>query len=220
MTWPMLLVSAVCGAVVVLLVLARKNAPPSTEEWDSLLSAHARQCLDGLELRAAGDGVMAADALQRAMRAKNGLAFEEAIRLIDISCTVLEEATQDRVKRLQGMALAVRMASAILPPRALQPTSVRLFEVRTLFAAGRILHHMLVTGRERLLLRVTMLRFGYLLTVRAMCRGSAGVRQDPTAASAWARCDAALKDWTVELDPALLDSFRSLLADARAGQRA
>lgn len=215
-----LFVAIAIGSCVVLLLLAYRNTPPSTDEWDRLLTEEAKRLLDSMSMQGQSDGAMAADALSRAMEAKSGMAFGEAIRLVDLSCAVLEEAAQDRMSRLKSMALAIRMASAIHPVPGTPLAAPRLWEVRSLLAFGSLLHHMLMTAAERFLLRVVVLRYAYYLAARAMKGGAAKIHEDPSALAAWARCDAAVKDVMVSLDPAHLEAYRVLLASIAGRERA
>lgn len=173
-----------------------------------------------LELQVAADGAMSRDALRRAQEARHALSYDEATRLVDVAFGVLEGATVDRATRLRGMALCVRMASAVLPTIPVRPKVYRLREVRALLTAGAIAHHLLVSAVERLLLKLLLLRFAYRLTLRAMRGGVEKIHVDPTAEEAWARCDAAVSDWTEGLDPEHVEAFRVMLASEIARKRA
>lgn len=215
MTWPLLLTIFLGSSAVLLLVLGRKNAPVSKDEWDALLDEESKRIMAGLELQVLADKAMASDALQKALDARNTMAFAKAIRLVDMAASVLQDASNDRLARLKGMALAVRMASAILPIKAVPVGCCSLREVRTLFALGAVLHHMLVSATERMLLRVWLLRFAYGLALRAMVKGTTRLHADPALDAAWAQCSAAVKDFTVTLDPAHVEAYRVLLDAAR-----
>ncbi len=204
-----------------LFVLGRKNVPADLDEWCRNLSSESTYLRSALELQIAADKAMAGDALARAKSARDSLAYKESVRVIDMAYRVLERAEADRVKRLRGLAVCVRMASAAaLPVPPLAPGGYRLLEVRSLFAAGRIAHHVLVSAAERMVLKLILLRFGVRLTLRAMKGGTDHLHTDPEAVRAWARCEAAVTDWTEGLDPEHVEAFRTVLATAQAAQRA
>jgi len=213
-TWALLLAIAVGGAVAVCFLLGRRNVPADLEEWHRRLCEDSVRLQATLELQVAADSAMSRDALRRAQAARDSLSYGEAIRLVNVAFGVLEGATADRRTRLRGMALCVRMARAVLPTKPLRLSSYRVKEVRALLLAGAIAHHLLVSAVERFLLKLLLLRFAYRLTLRAMRGGVDRIHVDPTEEEAWARCDAAVSDWTDGLDPEHVAAFKVMLASA------
>lgn len=211
---------ALLSLFALLFVLGRKNVPADLDEWCHNLSSESTYLRGAIELQLAADKAMAEDAMSRAKTARDGLAYKEAVRMVDIAYRVLESASADRVTRLRGMALWIRMASAAAVPVApLAPGSYRLGEIRSLFSAGLIVHHVLVSAAERLLLKLLLLRFGVRLAVRAMKGGADRLHVDPAAVRAWERCEAAVTDWTEGLDPEHVEAFRTVLATAQAAHQ-
>lgn len=220
MTWALLLALAFGGAVAVCFLLGRRNAlPVDLEAWHRRLCEDSTRVQAALALQVAADGAMSRDALRRAQEARDSLSYDEATRLVDVAFGVLEGATADRRTRLRGMALCVRMASAVLPS-APAGRAFRLREVRALMTVGAIVHHLLVSAVERLLLKLLLLRFAYRLTLRAMRGGVEKIHVDPTAEEAWARCDAAVSDWTEGLDPEHVQAFKVMLTSVSVRQPA
>lgn len=212
MTWALLLALAVAGAIAVCFALGRRNVPADLDEWCARLHAESASIQSALELQVAADNAMSRDALRRAEAARDSASYAEAVRLVDVAFGVLEGATADRMTRLRGMALCVRMIGAVLPVAPLRVNTYRLREVRALAAVGALLHHVLVSAAERFLLRLFVLRFAYRLTLRAMRGGVERIHVDPQAAEAWVRCDEAVSDWTGGLDPAHVEAFRAFMA--------
>lgn len=201
--WSLWLSMACCGGGIVCFVLGRRNVPADLEEWQKRLSEDARRLQAVLDLHVAADKAMADDAIARAASARDGLAYTEAIRLVDVAYTVLEAACSDRLLRLKGMSVCVRMAGAtILPLAPVSPRIFKLGRLKSLMTVGLATHHFLVSAVERMLLRLLLLRFGYRLTIRALRGGCERLRIDPAALAAWERCHAAVSDWTDGLDPA------------------
>jgi hypothetical protein len=179
-----------------------------------MLAADARRLLAALDLQIRTDHYMARDALRSAVLARDSMTFAEAIRLVDLAYDVLVEAAEDRMTRLRGMAVCVRMASAVLPLSPLSPVGLKLWRVRSLWSAGQVVHHVLVGAAERLLLRLWLLRVAYSLTLRAFLSGKKSVGKLPSALHGWRLCEDAVADWTGVLDPAHVESYRALLVDA------
>jgi hypothetical protein len=212
----LLLVLALGGAVAVCFVLGRRNVPVNLADWHAQLSADSLRLQSALDLQVAADSAMTRDALRRAVDARDSMAYVEALRLADIAFRVLEGATTDRLARLRGMTMCVRMASAVFPVKAVSPRPFRLREVRAVLTIGLLMHHLLVSAVERLLLKVLMLRFAFHLTVRAMRGGVQQLRIDPEAEKAWDRCESAVSDWTEGLDPEHVEAFQAMLHSLRA----
>src|SRR5678815_3612259 len=184
----LLLALALLGAVAVCFVLGRRNVPVSLEDWHTRLNEDSLRLQSALDLQVAAESAMSRDAFRRAVDARDSMAYVEAIRLAEIAYGVLEDATEDRLTRLRGMAMCVRMASAVFPVKPVTPRPYRLREVRALLTIGLVMHHLLVSAVERLLLKLLMLRFACHLTLRAMRTGVQHLHLDPQAELAWERC--------------------------------
>jgi len=212
----LLLVLALGGAVAVCFVLGRRNVPANLQDWHTRLSQDSLRLQSALDLQTAAESAMSRDALRRAVDARDSFAYVEALRLADIAFRVLEDATNDRLTRLKGMAMCVRMASAVFPVKPVYPRPYKLGEVRALLTIGLVVHHLLVSAVERLLLKLLMLRFACHLTLRAMRVGIQGIRVDPGAVEAWDRCGNAVSDWTEGLDPEHVEAFKVMLSAMKA----
>src|SRR5678815_1687893 len=105
----LLLVLALGGAIAVCFVLGRRNVPVNLADWHTRLSQDSLRLQSALDLQTAADSAMARDALRRAVDARDSMAYVEALRLADVAFRVLEGATEDRLTRLKGMAVCIRM---------------------------------------------------------------------------------------------------------------
>jgi len=142
------------------------------------------------------------------MRARRDAQMEEAVRLLGLAYSVVEQTTPDRLTRLKAMSLCCRMAAAIVPLPPLRPADFRLRQLATEAGLAAALHDLLFTTGERFRLRLGLLRFGFHLVLRTMRRSLEQLKRSPGAPPSWADF-ASAKDDFKKLD---LDHTRSLQA--------
>ena len=133
-----------------------------------------RTAVKALEMEMQVDAAMADDSLRDALHARERQEHFEAIRLLELSCSAIEDATPDRLKRLRAMGVLIRMAVALSPVRPLRMRDYHLRELIAVVGAASALHHVLVTALERFLLRVQVLGVGFRLALRVMVVAATG----------------------------------------------
>lgn len=193
------------------LAYARYNLEEVSDDWSDLLSPEWRRQVAALRTQAEVSAFLLDDTYAAAVRAHSRTVREEALRLLGLARDVLDQATDDRRARIQGMRKCVRMLSAVLPMPPLLPGSFRLRGVKSLAALGFLAHHFLVSGGERFVLRLSLLRWGFSYArhtgARAVADAGAG------RAAAWVHFEAAVADFKV-LDREHVEAFRVLLESA------
>src|SRR5258708_39019288 len=107
-----------------------------------------------LRLSARAERAIAEDSMEQVEVARRGQDWAEACRTVALLAGAFERAMPDRLKNLRAMALCVRVSAVMMPPPSLSPWRFRLSSIRTLAGAGAMLHHVLVTPVERMLLRL------------------------------------------------------------------
>lgn len=194
---------------------ARYNERALLRDWRMLLTREGRRQLDALQLQTDMDTAAAAAAVQGAAKARSHEDVDEAVRLLQLGCAALEAATPDRIRRLRGMAVCARMASAIVPVAPLRPKDFRLRRLATLAGMGQLVHQVLVGTGERFALRLRLLRIAFPLAVHALSRARWKATASPQASAAWALFEAGVEDWRT-LDREHVESFRALLVSLAA----
>lgn len=213
---PVLLAAIAAGVVV--LFLGRFDRDRALRRWDFVLSGRAEKATEALRSRLAEDTDIAAHTYDLALKRKATLSYDEAVRLLSIAARTIEEAADDRQRRLRALSIYARMAEAIVPVPPLKPSRFKLAETRSLASVARWLHELLSTYQERFRFRLTVISFGIRLVVRAI-RGSrtrAGI--EPSRAEPYRTFGDSLQDFRT-LDEEQIESFRQLLRSAAATER-
>ncbi len=200
------------GFVCVALVIgqaARYRHERTIKQWNKLLSPGMRFAVQSLELEVQADAAMADSGLRGAQQARDRREFDEAIRLLELSCTAIERATPSRLKRLRAMAVLIRMAAALVPVRPLRMRDYRLRELIAVVGVGAALHQVLVSALERFLLRLQVLGIGFRLALRVIVGARRQAAASPEARRPWGDYERALADWK-NLDREHLETFKAL----------
>lgn len=208
----MLWVLGTLGFVCVALVIgqaARYRHERTVKQWDQLLSPGMRFAVQSLELEVQTDAAMAESGLRGAQQARERNELAEAVRLLELSCAAVEQATPSRLKRLRAMAVLIRMATALVPVRPLRMRDYHLRELIAVVGVGAALHQVLVSALERFLLRLQVLGIGFRLTLRVLVGARRQAATTPMARRPWGDYERALEDWKT-LDREHLETFKSL----------
>lgn len=205
------LLSIVVGTLLVALALGRYHHRSRLEQWRQLLEPTAHSAVQALTESCALDSAMAEDAYVGAVKARSRSDISQAVRLLELACSVVEEATPSRLQRLRVMSRVMRMTMAILPLEAVPPAAFELRPVAAMAGVGEILHFLLVAPAERFALRLRILTVGFRMTVRVLRRSTNVAAVRPQTQAAWDTCRRALSDWST-LDQEHLRSVKALTA--------
>ncbi len=93
---------------------------------------------------------------------------EEAIRRLDLACAHLEEFGPDFKNALKAMRNMARSVTIVAPPSALRVAAFKLWQTRGLAGVASLLHWVVVTGREQVLVRLWFLRRAFGVAVRVL----------------------------------------------------
>jgi len=206
--WGLGAVGFVCVALVIGQA-ARYRHERTIKHWNQLLSPGMRFAVQSLELEVQADAAMADSGLHGAQQARDRQELAEAIRLLELSCRAIEQATPSRLKRLRAMAVLIRMAAALVPVRPLRIRDYRLRELIAVVGVGAALHQVLVSALERFLLRLQVLGIGFRLALRVMAGARRQAAATPDARKPWGDYERALQDWKT-LDREHLETFKAL----------
>jgi len=215
----MTLLIAALLATLITVAYGRYRLGPVQHDWESALSPEANRQLEDIRARMIVDAALADDAVLGAQAARMAGDWNEACRLLDLGVWALTQATPERLTRLRGMGVAIRVAAAIMPPPPVRAVRFRLGSVKAATGAGELLHHVLITPAERMLLRLWMISCAMRLALHVARRSAAALRTRPQAARHWQHYVAGRADWGTA-DEEHLASFRLLLESAAAADRA
>ena len=144
--------------------------------------------------------------------------MDEAIQFLVIGSRVVGECSESLVVLLRSTWVLSRHAAAIAPIPPLRPSGFRARELATLAGLHIFGHHLLITTRERLRLRLAVLRCAVRAASALLLRATWRTREAPSKAAGWARIGALRADLGTLTDESLL-SLRAVLASLAAVRR-
>jgi hypothetical protein len=216
---------AVGGGLVCLYVAGRYNMQAVTEDLNDFFSARVAQAVGALREQVEMDAMLVDHAYSSSEQARHESNPQEAIRMLELAFSHVARAVPNRILRLKALGVCCRVAAGIQEVPPLKPAGFRLAQLKTVVGLAGVAHHFLVSGYERLLLRLGLLRFGFRLVLRVMERAKTGASAAPEAALPWRSFDAARTDFKA-LDGQYVETSRvallslalrdSLAAPARA----
>jgi hypothetical protein len=213
---PVLLAAVAAGVVV--LFFGRFDRARALKRWDFVLSGQAEKATQALRQRLAEDTEMAGHTYDLALKRKASLSYDEAVRLLAIAADTIEEAAEDRQRRLRALSIYARMAEAIVPVQPVQPSQFKLAEMKSLTRIGAWLHELLNSYQERFRFRLTVIGFGIRLVVRSIRGSRTRASIEPAQAEPYETFGDSLHDFRA-LDEEQVESFRQLMRSAAATER-
>ncbi|MEO8359357.1 MAG: hypothetical protein ABI672_04950 [Vicinamibacteria bacterium] len=212
-------VLAALAAGAVVLVFGRFDRKQAMQRWDFVLSGRAEKATDALRERLAEDTNIASHTYDLALKRKASLSYDEAVRLLAIAADTIEEAAEDRQRRLRALSIYARMAEAIVPVKPVKPSQFKLAETRSLATVAKWLHELLNNYEERFRFRLTVIGFGIRLVVRSIRGSRARASHEPTQSEPFHTFGDSLHDFRA-LDNEQVESFKQLMQSAAATDRA
>ena len=211
-------VLAAVAALVVVLFLGRFDRKRALGRWEFVLSGRALKASEALRDRLAEDTDIAGHTYDMALRRRASLSYDEAVRLLSIAVSTIEDAAEDRQRRLRALSIYARMAEAIVPVQPLRPAKFRLAEMRSLTQVAGWLHELVASYEERFRFRLTVIGFGIRLVIRSMRGTRTRSAIEPTEAEPYQTFGDSLQDFRT-LDDEQVESFRQLMRSAAATER-
>lgn len=209
---------AALAAFVIVLVLGRFDRNRALKRWDFVLSGRAESATEALRIRLAEDTEIAEHTYDLALKRKASLSYDEAVRLLAIAADTIEEAAEDRQRRLRALSIYARMAEAIVPVAPVRPSRFKLAETRSLTRIAQWLHEFLSSHGERFRFRLTVIGFGIRLVVRSIRGSRTRASLEPSRPEPYRTFGDSLHDFRA-LDDEQVESFRQLLRSAAATER-
>ncbi|HSD26538.1 MAG TPA: hypothetical protein VLL75_04495 [Vicinamibacteria bacterium] len=216
MTLELLLSALGCGLLCY--SLGRYNRAVILQRWEFVLGAPERQAIESLRERMGVDSALTRQALEAADRAREASRPPDALTVLRVALSILEEAGADRTTRLRAMGVYSRMVRAISP---LPPPSAAPFRGRSLRAtasAAGLVHRVLVGTQERFRLWLLVLGLGVRIVVRGGRRSADAAGREPLQERHWKDFAREVGDFEA-LDACHLTAFEALVASLAAVDR-
>jgi hypothetical protein len=206
------------GCVVLCYTLGRYNRASTLARWQFVLNAPGRQAVDTLRAQMQLDSALAQQALDAAGRAREAGRAPDAVTVLRVALSVLEDAGADRLTRLKAMGIYSRMVRALQPLPTPTAEPFKSTQVRTVAASAGFVHRFLVGAEERFRLWLLMLGLGVRIVLRSGRRSADALTRHPHAPRPWAQFEDGVSDFR-SLDAAHLAAFEALAASLAAIDR-
>ncbi len=213
--WLVAAIAVVVGIVLVYLD-GRRRERAVAHDWELALTPRGERAFQKMEKRVKADVNLVDIAYQKAFEARDVGEWDEALRMVDVGCDLIEQMAPTMIRALAAMAVLSRMAAAIAPVRPLRPKDFRVGQLVQLARLNRFVHHLLVTTGERFRFRVFVLQRGFKTIAALVFRWTH--RAGPAAGPQWAHLAAAHQDVGTLSDESL-EMFRTLLVSLAAERR-
>jgi len=206
------------GCAALCYTLGRYNRALALQRWEFVLNTPEQRALDALRRRVELDAALAHQALDAAERARDAKRTPDALTVLRVALSVLEEAGADRLTRLRAMAVYSRMVQAIRPLPPPSPAPFRGAGLKATARLAAVLHSFLVGTQERFRLWLVMMRLGVGIVLHGGRRAADAASQKPENPQAWAAFADGLSDFEA-LDASHLAAFEALAASLAAVDR-
>jgi hypothetical protein len=212
----LLLVLAAAALLVGVSALARRaDARRQRElgqEMDGLVTERGRATLDEIALFIDQNKHVLGRYHTRSREFREAGAYEDAVKWMGWGCEAIEKLAPDLVSALTTMRKLARTVSVIVSLPPLRPYAFRAWQTRGLIGLGAVLHHLLITGQERIRLRLRLLIRVFGMTLRWLRRSTDRVTARPQDAAEWQRIDDLVSDVATANDEAQLTVQRVVQA--------
>jgi hypothetical protein len=209
------LVLSSLGCLLLCYTLGRYNRALTLQRWQFVLNAPERRAVESLRQRMALDSALARQALEAAGRAREASRAPDALTVLQVALSVLEEAGADRLTRLRAMGVYARMVRAIEPLPAPAAIPFRGLELRAAASVAGLAHRLLVGTQERFRLWLLFLGLGVRIVLGGGRRSAEAVAREPQQPRHFDAFVRGLDDFEA-LDSCHLTAFEALVASLSA----
>ncbi len=215
--------SAAAVSVIICLVLlyvdGKRRERAVLRDWELVLTPKGEKTYRWMESRVHSDLMLANLTYTRAFSARDIGYTDEAHRLLEVGCKLIEQFAPTMLRSLAAMAVLSRMVAAMAPVKPLKPKRFKLRQITNLAYLNQFIHHFLVSSQERFRLRVTILARAFALVTRLAFRSTQKIKEGgPEAEGEWQNIEAMRHDLHTLSDESL-ESFRLLLTSLAAERR-
>ena len=213
---------AIGGAAFLILILlfidGRRREQTVLRNWELALTPRGERALQTLRNDTGANLALVDLTYDRALDAAAAGEVEQALRLLDAGCRLIEGYCPSMLRSLAAMSVLSRMVAAMAPVRPLRPASFRLRQLTNLAYLNGFVHHFLVTTAERFRLRLFIIGRGFLTIVRVVTHSTEASRERPDVKPLWQHLDAARRDMRTLTDETV-EAFRVLVMSLAAERK-
>lgn len=217
--WLVALAISLLVLAIALFADGRRNERGIARDWELVLTPKGRRELGLAEDRVGAELDLVDVTYDRARTAHEHGSREEALRLLDLGCDLIEDYCPTMLRALAAMSALSRMVAVMAPPTPLRPRAFQLRQLVQLAHLSQFLQHFLVSTKERFRLRLAILARGFVTLRRIVFRSTRRAHDVPDAlGEEMLQLQAARHD-VRSLSQESLESLRLLLTSLAAEQR-
>jgi hypothetical protein len=184
----------VLGGLLFLVIVGRHNEAATARDWEMALSPMGEAILAEVAEGVQAQTFMIETSYKTAERQRAHGSMDEAVRLLSVGSRAVEACAPSMLHLVKSIGVLARQAAAIAPVTPLRPQAFRSSELRTVAGLAALAHHFLVSARERLGLRLAVLRHGFRAVVGRILRATDAAAATPDEERQWARVGALRAD--------------------------
>lgn len=176
------------------------------DAMSGLLTGRGRATVDELALMVRENKQYLGHFHRMAGEAWKAADYETALQRLRLGCDAIETLAPDFLTALRALRRLTRTVSFIVDVEPARPSAYRVWRLRGLAAVGVMLHHLLVTGRQRVAMRLQFVILTFRLAVRWLRSATTRLTPHPSrrAATEWRRIDGLVADLGVSGDEAVV----------------
>ncbi len=190
----------------------RRRQEALDQSFDGVLTTRGRSTLDEISMIVSDNNFVIERYHARTREYRDAGSYAEAVVSLQHGCEAIEKLAPDlygALRTLNGLARSLSVIVA-LPP--LRPYAFRAWELRGVVGLSGVLHNLLISGRERIMLRMRVLIYAMRLSVRWFRRSTDRLVVNPSAQAEWRRID----DLVADLATAGVESEKTAVQIVRA----
>lgn len=130
--------------------------------------------------------------------------YEAAAARMALGCTAIEELAPDFLTAVRALHNLTRAVSVIASASPVRADAFRVRGLRGIAGAGHVLHHLLLTGRQQIRLRLGVVLTVFRLALRDLRGTTARATRRPADLPTWKRIDALVTDLGTAGDEAVV----------------
>lgn len=190
--------------------LARQDAVQRA--MDGVLTRRGRDTLDELSLLVREHRHVLGAYHGRVRRLRDEGRHREAVERMTVGCRALEELTPAYLSALHSLRLLARSVSVIVALAPIAPRSFATPGLRGVAHVAAFVHDLLLTGKQRMLLRLRVAAGTFRLALHWLKRACERLAPRPTHVAGWVRVDELVTDLDSAGDAALVTAHQIVQA--------
>lgn len=163
-------------------------------QMDGIVTRRGRDTLDELELIVRENRHALEGSWERARRARERGCDADAARRLQVGCEAIEALSPDFLSGLRALRQLARTVSVIVEAEPIAANSFNTKSLRSLATLGQVVHQFLLTGRQKILLRVRLCASAFRVALRHLRRSTGQVNAAPADDVRWRHAGALIAD--------------------------